>query len=166
MRGILTEHPSVSLAPPTPRPGTHQADLVPKLLNMLLPLPCTLARVAPLENTLCPPASPTHALRGRSNKAPLQPHRASPTPTPPHWSSSQTGPSSTVPMGGFGLLLSNMRGHAGFLPSLPAVGRSATHALVQAQLICSGARQGMHAFIVPIRSLDDHSPLPGKLLLL
>lgn len=66
----------------------------------------------------------------------------------------------------FGLLLCNMRGHTGFLPSLPAVGRSATHALVQAQLICSGARQGMHAFIVPIRSLDDHSPLPGKLLLL
>ncbi|XP_049632143.1 peroxisomal acyl-coenzyme A oxidase 2 isoform X2 [Suncus etruscus] len=41
------------------------------------------------------------------------------------------------------------------------VGRSATHALVQAQLICSGVRQGMHAFIVPIRSLQDHSPLPG-----
>ncbi|XP_059796042.1 peroxisomal acyl-coenzyme A oxidase 2 isoform X2 [Balaenoptera ricei] len=41
------------------------------------------------------------------------------------------------------------------------VGRSATHALVQAQLICSGAQQGMHAFIVPIRSLEDHSPLPG-----
>lgn len=41
------------------------------------------------------------------------------------------------------------------------LGRSATHALVQAQLICSGARKGMHAFIVPIRSLEDHSPLPG-----
>ncbi|KAJ8788081.1 hypothetical protein J1605_022642 [Eschrichtius robustus] len=41
------------------------------------------------------------------------------------------------------------------------LGRSATHALVQAQLICSGAQQGMHAFIVPIRSLKDHSPLPG-----
>nr|XP_015091899.1 peroxisomal acyl-coenzyme A oxidase 2 isoform X3 [Vicugna pacos] len=41
------------------------------------------------------------------------------------------------------------------------LGRSATHALVLAQLICSGARQGMHAFIVPIRSLQDHSPLPG-----
>ena len=166
MRGILTKHPSASLAPPTPRPGTHQADLVPKLLNMLLPLLCTLACVAPLENTLCPPASPTTTLLGRPNKAPLQPHRASPTPKPPHWSSSQTGPSSRVPMGRFGLLLCNMRGHTGFLPSLPAVGRSATHALVQAQLICSGARQGMHAFIVPIRSLNDHSPLPGKLLLL
>ncbi|XP_002913577.1 peroxisomal acyl-coenzyme A oxidase 2 isoform X2 [Ailuropoda melanoleuca] len=41
------------------------------------------------------------------------------------------------------------------------MGRSATHTLVQAQLICSGARRGMHAFIVPIRSLEDHSPLPG-----
>ncbi|XP_032179694.1 peroxisomal acyl-coenzyme A oxidase 2 isoform X2 [Mustela erminea] len=41
------------------------------------------------------------------------------------------------------------------------MGRSATHTLVQAQLICSGARQGMHAFIVPIRSLRDHTPLPG-----
>nr|KAF6473068.1 acyl-CoA oxidase 2 [Rousettus aegyptiacus] len=41
------------------------------------------------------------------------------------------------------------------------LGRSATHALVQAQLICSGAQQGMHAFIVPIRSLQDHTPLPG-----
>ncbi|KAB1264348.1 Peroxisomal acyl-coenzyme A oxidase 2 [Camelus dromedarius] len=40
------------------------------------------------------------------------------------------------------------------------LGWSATHALVQAQLICSGARQGMHAFIVPIRSLQDHSALP------
>ncbi|XP_045434955.1 peroxisomal acyl-coenzyme A oxidase 2 [Pipistrellus kuhlii] len=41
------------------------------------------------------------------------------------------------------------------------LGRSATHALVLAQLICSGARRGMHAFIVPIRSLQDHSLLPG-----
>uniref|UniRef100_A0A8C0X4V4 Acyl-coenzyme A oxidase n=1 Tax=Castor canadensis TaxID=51338 RepID=A0A8C0X4V4_CASCN len=40
------------------------------------------------------------------------------------------------------------------------LGQSATHALVLAQLICSGAR-GMHAFIVPIRSLQDHTPLPG-----
>uniref|UniRef100_A0A8C9ADH4 Acyl-coenzyme A oxidase n=1 Tax=Prolemur simus TaxID=1328070 RepID=A0A8C9ADH4_PROSS len=41
------------------------------------------------------------------------------------------------------------------------LGRSATHALVLAQLICSGARRGMHGFIVPIRSLQDHTPLPG-----
>ncbi|XP_008839418.1 peroxisomal acyl-coenzyme A oxidase 2 [Nannospalax galili] len=41
------------------------------------------------------------------------------------------------------------------------LGRSVTHAVVLAQLICSGAKKGMHAFIVPIRSLQDHSPLPG-----
>ncbi|GAB1298612.1 Peroxisomal acyl-coenzyme A oxidase 2 [Apodemus speciosus] len=41
------------------------------------------------------------------------------------------------------------------------LGRSVTHAVVLAQLVCSGARHGMHAFIVPIRSLEDHTPLPG-----
>jgi hypothetical protein len=50
----------------------------------------------------------------------------------------------------------------GPLTFLPSVGQSATHALVLAQLICSGVRRGMHAFIVPIRSLQDHTPLPGK----
>lgn len=41
------------------------------------------------------------------------------------------------------------------------LGRSVTHAIVFAQLICSGAQHGMHAFMVPIRSLQDHTPLPG-----
>ncbi|KAL6084014.1 hypothetical protein STEG23_002533, partial [Scotinomys teguina] len=41
------------------------------------------------------------------------------------------------------------------------LGRSVTHAIVLAQLICSGAQHGMHAFMVPIRSLQDHTPLPG-----
>ncbi|XP_043859164.1 peroxisomal acyl-coenzyme A oxidase 2 [Dromiciops gliroides] len=41
------------------------------------------------------------------------------------------------------------------------LGRTATHALVLAQLHCSGRRHGMHGFLVPIRSLRDHSPLPG-----
>ncbi|XP_031201134.1 peroxisomal acyl-coenzyme A oxidase 2 [Mastomys coucha] len=41
------------------------------------------------------------------------------------------------------------------------LGWTVTHAVVLAQLICLGARHGMHAFIVPIRSLEDHSPLPG-----
>lgn len=41
------------------------------------------------------------------------------------------------------------------------LGRTVTHAVVLAQLICLGARHGMHAFIVPIRSLEDHTPLPG-----
>lgn len=41
------------------------------------------------------------------------------------------------------------------------LGRSVTHAVVLAQLVCLGVRHGMHAFIVPIRSLEDHTPLPG-----
>uniref|UniRef100_A0A4W3H0S0 Acyl-coenzyme A oxidase n=1 Tax=Callorhinchus milii TaxID=7868 RepID=A0A4W3H0S0_CALMI len=41
------------------------------------------------------------------------------------------------------------------------LGRSATHALVLAQLYTQGKCQGMHAFIVQIRSLVDHSSLPG-----
>ncbi|XP_068940340.1 peroxisomal acyl-coenzyme A oxidase 2 [Petaurus breviceps papuanus] len=41
------------------------------------------------------------------------------------------------------------------------LGRTATHALVLAQLYCSGRCHGMHGFLVPIRSLQDHSPLPG-----
>lgn len=45
------------------------------------------------------------------------------------------------------------------------LGRSATHALILAQLICSGARRGMHAFIMPVRSLQDHTPLPGEPML-
>ncbi|KFO25224.1 peroxisomal acyl-coenzyme A oxidase 2 isoform X2 [Fukomys damarensis] len=53
-------------------------------------------------------------------------------------------------------------------PSMSAIkwwpgdlGRSATHALVMAQLVCSGTRQGIHAFLVPIRCLKEHSLLPG-----
>ncbi|EDL94161.1 acyl-Coenzyme A oxidase 2, branched chain, isoform CRA_b [Rattus norvegicus] len=41
------------------------------------------------------------------------------------------------------------------------LGWSVTHAVVLAQLTCLGVRHGMHAFIVPIRSLEDHTPLPG-----
>ncbi|XP_059800208.1 peroxisomal acyl-coenzyme A oxidase 2-like isoform X1 [Hypanus sabinus] len=41
------------------------------------------------------------------------------------------------------------------------LGRSATHAVVLAQLYTKGVCHGMHAFIVQIRSLVDHSTLPG-----
>ncbi|XP_072136575.1 peroxisomal acyl-coenzyme A oxidase 2-like [Mobula birostris] len=41
------------------------------------------------------------------------------------------------------------------------LGRSATHAVVLAQLYTKGVCHGMHAFIVQIRSLVDHSALPG-----
>ena len=132
---------------------------------MLLPLPCTPACVDPLENTLPSSLPDPHPPR-QIKQSPTPASKSTPYPQATtlvlltDWALLQ------VSMGRFGLLLCNMRGHAGFLPSLPAVGRSATHALVQAQLICSGARQGLHAFIVPIRSLDDHSPLPGELRLL
>ncbi|XP_030062522.1 peroxisomal acyl-coenzyme A oxidase 2 [Microcaecilia unicolor] len=41
------------------------------------------------------------------------------------------------------------------------LGRSATHALVLAQLYIKGKNYGMHPFLVQIRSLHNHSPLPG-----
>ncbi|XP_077308009.1 peroxisomal acyl-coenzyme A oxidase 2-like [Lithobates pipiens] len=41
------------------------------------------------------------------------------------------------------------------------LGKTSTHALVLAQLRSNGKNFGMHPFIVPIRSLKDHSPLPG-----
>ncbi|KAM9326328.1 peroxisomal acyl-coenzyme A oxidase 2 [Gastrophryne carolinensis] len=41
------------------------------------------------------------------------------------------------------------------------LGKTCTHALVLAQLHTKGKSYGMHPFIVPIRSLRDHSPLPG-----
>lgn len=41
------------------------------------------------------------------------------------------------------------------------LGRTATHALVYARLLTAGKDHGIHAFIVPIRSLEDHTPLPG-----
>ncbi|XP_069499859.1 peroxisomal acyl-coenzyme A oxidase 2 [Ambystoma mexicanum] len=41
------------------------------------------------------------------------------------------------------------------------MGRSATHAVVLAQLYIKGKAYGMHPFIIQIRSLVDHSPLPG-----
>ncbi|KAG8550272.1 hypothetical protein GDO81_026941 [Engystomops pustulosus] len=41
------------------------------------------------------------------------------------------------------------------------LGKSSTHAVVLAQLYSNGKKYGMHPFIVQIRSLKDHSPLPG-----
>lgn len=41
------------------------------------------------------------------------------------------------------------------------LGRTATHAVVFAQLILKGQKMGMHPFVVQIRSLRDHSPAPG-----
>ncbi|KAG9463110.1 hypothetical protein GDO78_022412 [Eleutherodactylus coqui] len=42
------------------------------------------------------------------------------------------------------------------------LGKTSTHAMVLAQLYSNGQNYGMHPFIVQIRSLKDHSPLPGS----
>lgn len=41
------------------------------------------------------------------------------------------------------------------------LGKVATHALVQARLILGKEDYGIHAFIVQVRDLEDHIPLPG-----
>ncbi|KAM0920534.1 hypothetical protein ACQ4PT_007478 [Festuca glaucescens] len=41
------------------------------------------------------------------------------------------------------------------------LGKASTHAVVYARLITEGKDYGIHGFIVQLRSLDDHSPLPG-----
>ncbi|ETM03210.1 hypothetical protein L917_00545 [Phytophthora nicotianae] len=41
------------------------------------------------------------------------------------------------------------------------LGKTATHGVVHAQLRIDGVHHGVQAFIVPLRSLKDHKPLPG-----
>ncbi|XP_054989775.1 peroxisomal acyl-coenzyme A oxidase 1 isoform X1 [Sorex araneus] len=41
------------------------------------------------------------------------------------------------------------------------LGKTSNHAIVLAQLITQGKRYGLHAFIVPIREIGTHKPLPG-----
>nr|XP_002741939.1 PREDICTED: peroxisomal acyl-coenzyme A oxidase 1-like [Saccoglossus kowalevskii] len=41
------------------------------------------------------------------------------------------------------------------------LGKTVTHAIVMAQLITNGKQYGVHPFIVPLRSLENHMPLPG-----
>ena len=43
-----------------------------------------------------------------------------------------------------------------------AVGKTSNHAIVLAQLITRGECYGLHAFVVPIREIGTHKPLPGK----
>eukprot|EP00899_Mesostigma_viride_P006607 jgi/Mesvir1/15948/Mv08266-RA.1 len=42
-----------------------------------------------------------------------------------------------------------------------ALGKTATHAVVFARLLLGGTDHGMHPFMVQLRSLEDHSVLPG-----
>ena len=41
------------------------------------------------------------------------------------------------------------------------MGHIATHAIVVARLVTKGVDHGPHTFIVQIRSLEDHTPMPG-----
>ncbi|CAK9782616.1 acyl-CoA oxidase [Cutaneotrichosporon oleaginosum] len=41
------------------------------------------------------------------------------------------------------------------------LGRTANHALVMAQLIIDGKNYGPHTFVVPVRDVQTHEPLPG-----
>ncbi|XP_046544478.1 peroxisomal acyl-coenzyme A oxidase 1-like [Haliotis rubra] len=41
------------------------------------------------------------------------------------------------------------------------LGKSSTHAIVLAQLVLRGKNYGMHPFMVQLRSLEDHTPIPG-----
>ncbi|KAG8094182.1 hypothetical protein GUJ93_ZPchr0012g20579 [Zizania palustris] len=44
------------------------------------------------------------------------------------------------------------------------LGKASTHAVVYARLITEGKDYGIHGFIVQLRSLEDHNPLPGVTL--
>ncbi|OWY93716.1 Peroxisomal acyl-coenzyme A oxidase [Phytophthora megakarya] len=41
------------------------------------------------------------------------------------------------------------------------LGKTATHAIVIARLLLDGKDEGVQSFIVQIRSLEDHQPMPG-----
>jgi len=44
------------------------------------------------------------------------------------------------------------------------LGKTCTHCVLMAKLIIDGKNYGMHPFIVQIRSLEDHKPMPGVTL--
>lgn len=46
-------------------------------------------------------------------------------------------------------------------PPLLAVGKTSNYAIVLAQLYTQNKCHGLHAFIVPLRQLGTHEPLPG-----
>jgi len=42
-----------------------------------------------------------------------------------------------------------------------AVGKTCNYVILMAQLHTQGKKRGIHAFVVQIRSLTDHKPMPG-----
>ena len=47
-----------------------------------------------------------------------------------------------------------------------SVGKTSNFAIVMALLYTNGQNHGMHGFIVQLRSMENHQPLPGQLLML
>lgn len=45
-----------------------------------------------------------------------------------------------------------------------AAGKTANYGVVLAQLILNNKNYGLHPFLVPLRSLDNHQPLPGVII--
>lgn len=41
------------------------------------------------------------------------------------------------------------------------LGKLSTHVILYAALLIDGKNYGIHPFMVQIRSLEDHTPLPG-----
>lgn len=48
-----------------------------------------------------------------------------------------------------------------YITFIGGLGKSANHVILMAKLILNGEDKGLHPFMVQIRSLSDHSPLPG-----
>ena len=42
------------------------------------------------------------------------------------------------------------------------VGKTSNHVVLMAQLIIKGKSYGLHPFIVQIRDMDNHEPMPGE----
>uniref|UniRef100_A0A2K6LT86 Acyl-coenzyme A oxidase n=1 Tax=Rhinopithecus bieti TaxID=61621 RepID=A0A2K6LT86_RHIBE len=51
--------------------------------------------------------------------------------------------------------------HSAGITGVSHLGKTSNHAIVLAQLITKGKCYGLHAFIVPIREIGTHKPLPG-----
>lgn len=43
------------------------------------------------------------------------------------------------------------------------VGKTSNYAIVMAKLLIDDKDHGIHAFVVPLRSLEDHRTLPSKI---
>ena len=51
--------------------------------------------------------------------------------------------------------------HARARPDTSGLGKTATHCILMARLFLDGKDYGPHAFVIQLRSLENHHPLPG-----